>query len=139
MPEIKKAAGILFTTGKKILLLKRNEEKKTEQNWSVPGGKFNKGETSWDAAFRETIEEIGHCPVGRIFGTIEDFSPKFQYTTYMMYVPKTFDCKLSNEHLDYNWFYIKHLDKLNIHYKLAKKLKEINKNINKLNLEIKIS
>ena len=136
MATIKRAAGILFTDGNKIILLKRTGKKKSDQTWSIPGGKFEFGETSWEAAYRETKEEIGDCPLGKLFGKIEDYNETFEFVTYLMYSPRIFKCKLSDEHIDWNWFDIKELGKLFLHNRLAKKLPKIKILIERLKKEI---
>src|SRR3989344_2633462 len=44
----------------KVLLLHRNEPGKSQ--WELPGGKIEEGEEPWQAAVRETLEEVGVEP-----------------------------------------------------------------------------
>ena len=48
-----KGAGIFFTDGKKVLLLKRSGKGDNEGTWGLPGGKIEGNESAIDAATRE--------------------------------------------------------------------------------------
>jgi 8-oxo-dGTP pyrophosphatase MutT (NUDIX family) len=55
-----RAAGILIVCQGELLFLKRGDWIATEPGtWCIPGGKLEDGETSMDAAVRETFEESG--------------------------------------------------------------------------------
>lgn len=55
-PEI--AVGALVIKNGKVLLVKRDRQPAKDQ-WAVPGGKVNLGETLQQAAVREIFEETG--------------------------------------------------------------------------------
>lgn len=55
---MRKAAGIIIKVKDKCLLCKRNATMKNGGEWSIPGGKKEKGEDIKDAAHREFYEEM---------------------------------------------------------------------------------
>lgn len=116
-----KGAGIFFTNGKKVLLLKRAEKGDNKDTWTIPGGKIEEGESSIDAAKRESIEECGKLR-GNRFHDIEQIDGQHVWTTFFFKVDKLFKCKLSDEHSDWNWFNISELKDLNLHPKFKENL-----------------
>jgi mutator protein MutT len=56
------AAGIMYTSGDRVLLLKRAQGSNYAGTWAFPGGKIDDGETPEQAARRESSEEISHDP-----------------------------------------------------------------------------
>jgi ADP-ribose pyrophosphatase YjhB (NUDIX family) len=120
-------AGILFTDGKKILLLKRSGSDH-ESTWSIPGGRSEENETPINTAKRETKEECG-----RIEGyKIDHFQNKKEnhiFHTYLYIVSKPFDCELSKEHSKWKWVKIKNVEKMNLHPRFKDSWKTILKSI----------
>lgn len=58
--KLKKYTGLIVTSGKKVLLCKRNNEGSLPGEWSVPGGKLEKGESPADGITREYFEETNN-------------------------------------------------------------------------------
>jgi 8-oxo-dGTP pyrophosphatase MutT (NUDIX family) len=116
----KEGAGILFTDGIKILLLKRSEKGDNYGTWCLPGGGVEKGETPIIAAKRESIEECGKLK-GKKFEKIKHSD---NWTTFFFKINKTFLCNLSDEHSDYKWFDLNELNKINLHPKLKKSINQ---------------
>lgn len=116
---MKKSAGIFYTDGKSFLILLRNSKNKI---WSIPGGKQEKEETSWETACRETKEEIGKLPDGIEIGKFPDFYKNKYFITYVVIIEKPFDCILSEEHLDYKWIKFEEINDYNLHERLLKKI-----------------
>jgi len=116
-----KGAGIFFTDGKKVLLLKRTEKGDGKNTWGLPGGKVEEGETTIDAARREAKEECGHVQ-GTRFEDLKEIDGQHNWTTFFFKINKPFSCTLSNEHSDWNWFNIDKLKDLNLHPKLKENL-----------------
>ncbi len=94
MPETRKnpsrpivGVGAVIFKDDKILLIKRGKEPKKNQ-WSLPGGAQNLGETAKEALAREVIEETGLRVKITSFIDVVDFiewgddksTPLFQYT-----------------------------------------------------------
>ena len=56
--ESSKVAKAVMLKGKKVLLLKRSRDSNwMPEKWAIPGGHIEEGESSKDAAIRETKEE----------------------------------------------------------------------------------
>jgi len=121
----KRGAGFVFTDGNSILLLKRSEKGDQGGKWGLPGGKAEEGETYLGAGQRETREEIGKLPNGRRIGVIDSKDGHFHFRTYICLVPKRFDCKISDEHDDWNWFDFNELNNIKIHKKMLHVLGDI--------------
>ena len=115
-----KGAGIIFTDGKKILLLKRAEGDNPD-TWGQPGGHAEEGETTIDTAIREAQEECGDFQGHRI-GEFEEKDGLNRWTTYIYKIKTPFDCKLSHEHSDWKWFDIDKLKYVDLHPKFKKNL-----------------
>ena len=116
---MKKSAGIYFTNGESFLTLLKNSRNKI---WSIPGGKEEDKENSWDTACRETKEEIGFLPKGIEIGKFPDFTKNRYFVTYVMLVKNKFHCTLSEEHLDYKWIKFNEIEDYNLHERLYKKI-----------------
>jgi len=58
--KLKKYTGLIVTSGKKVLLCKRNNEGSLPGEWSIPGGKLEKGESPADGITREYFEETNN-------------------------------------------------------------------------------
>jgi len=53
------AVGILVNEKNQVLIAKRSSDKHQGGKWEFPGGKLEKGETSYQALCREMREEVG--------------------------------------------------------------------------------
>lgn len=91
-------AGVLLTTGRQILLLKRSEDVLDPGVWGVPGGavriddETGEAEDLLDAARNEVLEEAGLDiqGVGEVVGSTVFNAPSgsFRYTTFIIRVPE---------------------------------------------------
>jgi 8-oxo-dGTP pyrophosphatase MutT (NUDIX family) len=116
----KNGAGIIFTDGKQVLLLKRAKGDHKE-SWGQPGGGVEAGETTIDAAIREAKEECGNFSGYRV----ADFEEKdgiHRWTTYLYKVAGPFNCNLSDEHSAYQWYNLDQLKSVNLHPQFKKNL-----------------
>ena len=113
-----KGAGILFTDGEKILLLKRANEGAADYGgtWGIPGGKTEKGESPIDTAIRETKEEAGVVE-GTRFAQFDERDGRHVFTVFLYKIRSPFDVKLSTEHIDSEWISLEDLKKYRLHPK----------------------
>jgi 8-oxo-dGTP pyrophosphatase MutT (NUDIX family) len=125
-----KGAGILFTDGHKILLLKRAEGDHMG-SWGLPGGGSKKGESDINTAHREVEEECGKKAPGSRFGKFVEKGKDHDWTTFLYSVNNTFCCSLSEEHSDYRWIAIDKLDGYGLHPKLKQNMGKYLKKIEK--------
>ena len=100
-----KGAGVLFSTPDgQILLLRRAADDEDGGEWSIPGGKVEDGETTLQAAVRETEEETGYKvnPDDLVEWTRRRRNG-FIFTTYRTMVMEPFAVTLSDEHDASQW------------------------------------
>lgn len=114
-------AGIFFTDGKKVLLLKRGEGDH-EGKWGLPGGKIEEGESPIDAARRESREECGVSSKGSRFGDLCEQDGMHVWTTFFFRVKRPFRCRLSHEHTEYRWVPLGEVADMDLHPSLKKNL-----------------
>lgn len=117
-----RGAGIVFTDGSSILLLRRTGQAADQGGkWCIPGGKTEKGETPFDTAKRECKEEIGDVKGSR-FASFDEKDGKHTFTVYMFKVDSPFDVKLSEEHDQSEWVSLDKIKTLDLHPEFKKHL-----------------
>ena len=75
-------------------------------NWGLPGGKVEAGETLFDSISRECIEELGAMPNYIRLVPLEKFTTSdagFAYHTFFCSVLTEFTPILNDEHVGYAW------------------------------------
>lgn len=134
--------ALIQDNDKKLLLLKVNvaELKKYsgEPYWDIPGGRMQLGDTIESALLREIKEETGITAIKSydiFLGVLSNIRiPVGEKTvglilhTYLCSVDQISEIQLSNEHIEYGWFYPKEAASLlEVKYPLefTKKLKEL--------------
>lgn len=119
----KKAAAILFTDGKSMLLLKRSGEGDHIDTWALPGGKGKDHETEIGTAVRETREETGLDSIpGYRFDSLTTHNGRQKFTVFFYKVREPFDVKISKEHSEWNWVGFDELPKMKLHPKFKESL-----------------
>lgn len=104
---MKAGAGICFTDGQKVLILKRASGRYANK-WCLPGGKIEPKESVIEAAERECREECGKCE-GSQFDRLSHIEGDFKWTCLFYKVNQLFPCQLNEEHLDWKWIDIDRL------------------------------
>jgi len=61
-------------------------------------------------------------PTGIEIGKFPDFYKKNYFVTYVIMIEKSFDCTLSEEHLDYKWINFNETNNYNLHERLLRKI-----------------
>ncbi len=119
----KKSAGILFTDGKSMLLLKRAGDCRHSGTWAFPGGHGRHGETDINTAIRETKEETGLKSIpGQRLESFSSQDGHKRFTTFLYKVEDPFDCHLSEEHSEWSWVPFENLRSQNLHPKVEENL-----------------
>jgi mutator protein MutT len=122
-PWCKKAAGIVFTDGRSILLLRRAGEGEHIGTWALPGGKNKNNETEIANAVRETKEETGIDAIpGARFDSMSVKNGPKKFTTFLYWVEEPFAVQLSKEHDGSRWVPFQELKGIDLHPKLKESL-----------------
>lgn len=97
------AAGILFVSNGKCLLIKRSSDSPYPKEWGLPGGHIEEGETPEQAARREFTEECGLTYTGELTPIMHTNDGQVDFTTFLAVVPEQFKPALNHEHTAYLW------------------------------------
>lgn len=89
------AAGILFQYKDKFLLLHRTKD----EEWGLPGGHMDEGESPLHAAIRETFEECGM----KVTGDMKELGNYDNFMVYHGIADKMFTPSLNSEHDKFIW------------------------------------
>lgn len=112
-------SGILFTTGEKILLLKRSPYVLEPGTWGIPGGAIpEKGGRPMDAlqsAKKETQEELGRVPSFQVVDKYVFRSGAFKFTTFIARVNQEFKPRLNWENDKAEWLTEDEVRRKNLH------------------------
>lgn len=109
--------GIVFTDGKKILLLQRAEGSDFAGYWGIPGGKAKKGEVPIDTARRESKEECGKND-GQRFAHFDTKDGLHHFHTFLFSIQSPFEVTLSDEHTGHKWVPLDEVSDMQLHPKL---------------------
>ena len=121
--ESKNAAGIFFTDGQKVLMLKRSDDDKHPSTWVIPGGKSKDGETNIGAAIRETKEETGLDSIpGYRFEEFSSKDGRKHFMTFLYRVREPFNVSISKEHTDWKWMDLDSLGSYDLHPRFQENL-----------------
>ena len=118
----KSGAGTMIWHRGRTLLVLRGGKVRHSQTWAPPGGRIDPGETAYEAALRETLEEVG-IDLGDFYHTDRFDQPLTDglpgtYTTFVFQVPHRVDLTVTldyNESDDYGWFTEEEMDQLVLH------------------------
>ncbi len=115
------AAGVVFVfqadVGPEVMLQLRSQLAHEGGTWSCPGGAIDHGETPFEAAMRESAEEVGAPPepfrhvADHVFAPAVDWS----YTTAVVEVGERFGASLNFETTDVRWVPVPAVDRFRLH------------------------
>lgn len=93
---LKGAAGVIFIAGDRVLFLRR-----PDGSWGFPGGCTEDGETAYQTACREVLEETGHS-IDPLAGQITqiavvDNPDGYRFTCFMQCLPEVFPVTICSE------------------------------------------
>jgi len=92
------AAGIVYLTGGRVLLLMRSDRSRAyPSTWGFPAGGIEEGESPEQAATRESVEETGHAP-----SALTLLSDDGQFRLFLC-LGDVFGPTLNDEHTGYIW------------------------------------
>lgn len=100
-------AGVLFTDGKKLLLIRRADGDH-KGKWDIPGGHIEENESPLKAARREGDEEVGTARGQKI----HEFKNPF---VYIFKISSPFKVELSNEHSASKWVTLDEVTSFDLH------------------------
>jgi len=83
--KIRKGAGIFFvcTEDNTALLIRRSPEVSEPGTWGISGGNLKKGESFTRGAIRETLEELGSIPRGRVVEVRENAGEGWKFAIFV--------------------------------------------------------
>ena len=121
-----RGAGILYTDGKKVLILYRSTKAKNYPNtWAPTGGGIENGENFLETAKRESLEEIGAYKGSKI----AQFNDVF--VMFVFKVDKPFNVRLNAEHTKAEWVDIDKVENYKLHPNFRKEWSKYRKAIEK--------
>lgn len=130
--EVKhRAAGILFVSPEKEVLLMRRTGKDHQGEWATPGGSLKKGETPEQAARRETEEEAGYSHDGGLSPFMHSRRQDVDFTTFIAHAPDKFKPELNDEHDGAVWIKPSEAEKLPLHPGVRAALEKLSHRVNK--------
>jgi 8-oxo-dGTP pyrophosphatase MutT (NUDIX family) len=109
-----RAAGILFLSPDREVLLLRRAGTDHHGEWGFPAGRIEKDETPERAARRETQEEAGYEHEGGLSPFMHTDSQGIDFVTYLAHSER-FNPKINHEHDGAKWVTIDEAKKLPLH------------------------
>ncbi len=102
---VKATVGAIIEKDKKVLLTKRKVEP-FKNNWCIPGGHIESGESVVEAIKREVKEEVGIDFEPEFFGYFDEIIPKINWYAVVLVFKGKFkgEVKPNEEVKEYRWF-----------------------------------
>ena len=103
----RRSSGILFISDGRLLVLRRSACSRNGGKWGLPGGRRGRSESAWIAAWRESVEEMGHVPLSQPVGAFVVDRPGKQYKVFVCRAAAAtrhnFAPELNHEHTRARW------------------------------------
>lgn len=129
--SVHRAAGILFLSPEKEVLLMRRAGKDHSGEWALPAGGIEKDETPEQAARRETEEEAGYSHEGGLSPFMHSNGHGVDFTTFIAHSPH-FIPTLNDEHDGAVWIKPSEAEKkLPLHPGVRAALEKVSRRVNK--------
>jgi len=125
MKSVSTSAGIAFTAGGDVLVLRRSPKVASPRTWAVPGGHVEPGESTLEAAVREIDEEILNAPARYVVSEELVFGGDLDFTMFIAPLRRRFTPRLNWENDDYRWADREQLSRLKLHPGFKKILQRI--------------
>lgn len=122
----RRAAGILFVSPEKEVLLMRRAGKDHPGEWALPAGGLEKDETPEQAARRETEEEAGYSHEGGLSPFMHSNRDGVVFNTFLAHSNR-FVPKLNDEHDGAMWVKPSEAEKLPLHPGVRAALEKLRK------------
>ena len=107
LTSVRQSAGIMLLKNEQVLILKRAKTSGNGGTWGLPGGRLDKGESLYDAAHRESVEEMRTVPKHGIVGLITVQRNRRPYSIFACRSQKRklkgWQPALNHEHVDWQW------------------------------------
>lgn len=104
--------GIIFNKNQVILLKNERDE------WELPGGRLEEGESPEECLIREIHEELGlSCSISNLINVWVYEVLEGRHVLIVTYLCKCTDelnVKISDEHSEFNWFRIAEIETINM-------------------------
>lgn len=123
--SVHRAAGILFVSPEKEVLLMRRAGKDHVGEWALPAGGIEKGETPEQAARRETEEEAGYSHEGGLSPFMHSEREGVVFDTFLAQSTDKFTPRLNDEHDGAVWIKPSEAEKLPLHPGVRKALEKL--------------
>lgn len=121
----RRAAGVLFVSPEKEVLLMRRTGKDHPGEWCTPGGGLEKDETPEQAARRETEEEAGYSHEGGLSPFMHSKRDGVEFHTFLAQANHKFKPALNDEHDGAMWVKPAEAEKLPLHPGVRKALEKL--------------
>jgi 8-oxo-dGTP pyrophosphatase MutT (NUDIX family) len=123
--KVHRAAGILFVSPDKEVLLLRRQGKDHVGEWALPAGGIEKGETPEQAARRETEEEAGYSHDGGLSPFMHSEREGVVFDTFLAQAKDKFVPRINHEHDGAKWIKPSEAEKLPLHPGVRKALEKL--------------
>lgn len=103
----KRSAGLLLVSDGRLLVLERAPQMSNPLTWGVPGGQIGRDEAPFDAAIRESSEELGPLPPMVVVGQVRVERGVGSFDVYICRLSdaarEVWSPRLCDEHVRWRW------------------------------------